>query len=227
MDNDNNVRNENDDGRIELGDEEIALRRNQLLMFGVVLLGILSICLAVSMPSDLELKIVIPSDDAIVADSSYDGLITPNIPALINTTNSSRVQDFGLQTKNVIAEEIHDHNDDDEERINEIVKIFMDTEEFEDFIIDIEIIDSIKRLRKAKDYKKRQNTVFDDLFRQIETHFIGDDPNGVRIIQRVGEKLEARARDRIDKRRKDRNDSQRDFIAKEIYNDLEQEEDLS
>lgn len=137
------------------------------------------------------------------------------------------VQDFGLQTKNVIAEEIHDHNDDDEERINEIVKIFMDTEEFEDFIIDIEIIDSIKRLRKAKDYKKRQNTVFDDLFRQIETHFIGDDPNGVRIIQRVGEKLEARARDRIDKRRKDRNDSQRDFIAKEIYNDLEQEEDLS
>jgi hypothetical protein len=242
-------------------------------MFGIILLGIFAICLAVSMPTDLEFsEATIPSN----AISSGDDAAVPAI-IMKNLTNSTRKSFFknpedsvetkilrniaiqkaikGINKKDSSSGElsstvvVESRQDDDEDsttdqikisidvvekeeskeerekrRVDQILQAFMNSEDFEDFIIDIEINDAIKKLRKQKGYKKRENTIFDDLFERIEREFLGDDPEEVRLIRRVGEEMEKRAREIIIERKKNRGEDatyEEELIASQLYLDYE------
>jgi len=214
-------------------------------MFGVILLGIFAICLAVSMPTDLEFsEATIPSSGAIVSSSESSG----DVPSIIsgknstvrtsNLTSSRRTvvnQEDSVETKILmnlaIQKAIREQKDElsqnsisqespllvgsgdgedldgspERQKVTQIVEAFVASEDFEDFIIDVEINDAIKKLRKQKGYKKRENTIFDDLFARIEKEFLGEsdnNPKEMRLIKLVGQEMERRAKEVIIARKK-------------------------
>lgn len=144
-----------------------------------------------------------------------------------NVLNSIAIQSSKIELRPTQRkdEEHVTTEDSDEDRINEIVGIFINLNEFNDFIQDLEITDAIKRLVKEKGYNKKESKNSDNLFQQIEKHFSDDDhPTQLNFIRRVGEELEKHARNVIHERRKrDRSHSEHekeDFIASEMYNEI-------
>ncbi|CAL8086544.1 unnamed protein product [Orchesella dallaii] len=218
-------------------EEDGAIRRNQVLIFGVVLLGILAICLAVSMPSDLEFNDAeLPTSGTPINPEASDrsSLSNDDPSSKRNQTNSTsrkkslRNQEVSVEVKLLrdmaIQKKIQEYDsnsgqgeDDVQEedtsvskeqlelkKVDNIVETFIGSEDFEDFLLDIEIHDAVKKLREQKGYKKKSTTLFDELFKRAEKEFIGEDEEELRLIRKVGEKLEKRAWDLINERKRTR-----------------------
>ncbi|ODN03719.1 Aspartic proteinase Asp1 [Orchesella cincta] len=219
-------------------EEDGALRRNQVLIFGVVLLGILAICLAVSMPSDLEFNdSELPTSGTPMNPDTGDrsSLPSDDPSSKRNQTNSTsrkkslRNQEVSVEVKLLrdmaIQKKIQEYDSSNSgqgevdlqeedaslskeqlelKKVDNIVETFIGSEDFEDFLLDIEIHDAVKKLREQKGYKKKSSTLFDELFKRAEKEFIGEDEEELRLIRKVGEKLEKRAWDIINERRKTR-----------------------
>lgn len=219
------------------------LRRNQVLIFGVILLGILAICLAVSMPSDLEFHDTeLPPASGSMSTDVNDRPPLPNVDTTgkRNQTNSTTRKKAQLRRSEVSVEvkllrdmaiqrkiQEYDHNSNimqgerassilrqeestvprskeekENVKVNSIVETFIRSDDYEDFLIDMEIHDAVRKLREEKGYKNRPSTIFDELFKRAEKEFIGDDEEELRLIRRVGEELERRARDTINERKR-------------------------
>lgn len=220
-----------------------AVRRNQVLIFGVVLLGILAICLAVSMPSDLEFNDselpasagpmspeVTETSSLSAADSTgkrnqtnstsrkktlrYPPEVSVEVKLLRDIAIQKKIQEYYSSKRAQQRHEIDMLKDSEniqftkEEletvKVNSIVETFVESEDFEDFLIDMEIHNAVKKLREEKGYKSRSSAIFDELYKRAEKEFIGEDEEELHLIRKVGEELEKRARDVINQRRKAR-----------------------
>lgn len=217
-----------------------------MLIFGVVLLGILAICLAVTMPSDLEFHDtdLPPNTVPVISNEQSDRPPLPTGGDIVikrNLTNSTsrkkplRSSEVGIEVKLLrdmaiqrkiqeydsinsllkaergafkrkMSENVdtgsHSKEVHEDVKLKNIVETFVRSEDYEDFVIDMEIHDAVRQLREEKGYKNRPNTLFDELFKRAEKEFIGDDEEELRLIRRVGEELEKRARDTINERKR-------------------------
>lgn len=225
----------------EIFDLKGGLRRNQVLIFGVILLGILAICLAVSMPSDLEFHDTeLPTASGSMSTDVNDRPPLPNVVTTgkRNQTNSTtrkkalrnsevsvevkllrdmaihrKIQEYDHNSNNIQGERLsmlhqeespvaRSKEEKEHVKVNSIVETFIRSDDYEDFLIDMEIHDAVRKLREEKGYKNRPSSIFDELFKRAEKEFIGDDEEELRLIRRVGEELERRARDTINERKK-------------------------